>query len=178
MDTAFPFPLEADTPGPCRGSLRIVVLGPGDRQPRDLHKRKQVVSRLRSHGYLSALLGEDFLGDPQDALHIALRTALPTADLLLVLNTGPAPLVELTTISFNEEALKKTRVWSRREYTEGPRSTPGDVVNMFHGRAFTEEEFEACTLTGQMVEAVDVYLTQAQMEASFEGPSLLPPSMR
>lgn len=177
-DTPYPFPLEADTSVPRRDSLRVVVLGPGDRQPRDLDKRRQVVSRLRSNGYLGTLLGEDFLGNPENALHMALRAALPDADLLLVLNTGPAPLVELTTISFNEEALHKTRVWSRREYTEGPRSTPSDVVKMFHHRPFTEEEFNTCTLTGEMVEAVDEYLIQAQMKAAFGGSGVLPPGIR
>lgn len=137
-----------------------------------------MVFHLRRSGYSSALLGEEFLGNPEDALHVALRKALPEADLLLVLNTGPAPLVELTTISFNQEALRKTRVWSKREYTEGSRSTPGDVVKMFHYRPFTEEEFNVCTLTGEMIEAVDEYLVQAQMNAAIEGSGVLPPGLK
>ena len=175
VGTPFPFLLEAEAYSPHRHSLRVVVLGPGERQQRDLEKRRQIVSRLHSHGYLRARLGEQFLGDPTDSLHFALRAALPNADLLLVLNTGPAPLVELTTISFNEEAVRKTRVWSRREYTEGPRSTPSDVLKIFHNRPFSEEEFNACVLTGEMVEAADEYLGKAQMEDSLGGFRLLPP---
>ena len=82
-----------------RENLRIVVLGPGEAQRTDLSKRRQIVSRLQDRGYSLTILGEDLLDEPDAPLHLALRSELPKIDLLLVLNTGAAPLVELTAIS-------------------------------------------------------------------------------
>ena len=114
-----------------REQLRIVVLGPGEAQPCDLKKRQQIASRLIDRGYVRAKLGEDFLGNPDIPLHLALLNALSDIDLVLVLNTGAAPLTELTSISFDSRAREITRVWSKREFAEGRRSTPGDVLAMF-----------------------------------------------
>ena len=107
-----------------------------------------------------ACSGEDFIGLPDKPLHLALQEKMPDADLLLVLNTGPAPLAELVAISLlrSYEALRKTRVWSPRKYTEGPRSTPGDILKMFQNTPFSLEEFNTCALTGQLVEATDEFL--------------------
>ena len=160
-----------------RESLRVVVLGPGQAQPRDLNKRRQIVSRLRDHGYSHARLGEEFLGDPDEPLHLALRSKLPEIDLLLVLNTGVAPLVELTAISMDYKATEITRVWSKREYTEGPRSTPSDVLDMFDNWPFNEEEFDTCELVESVVATAERFcMDKAQREGRLTGWGLLPPS--
>ncbi len=135
-----------------RESLRVVVLGPGEAQPQDLSKRRQIASSLRDRGYSLAILGEELLGEPEAPLHLALRSELPDIDLLLVLNTGPAPLAELTTISLDHRARQIPRVWWKREHAAGPRSTPGDVVRMFDNWPFSEEEFESCELVESVLE--------------------------
>ena len=138
-----------------RESLRVVVLGPGEAQPRDLSKRRQIVSRLRDRGYSLARLGEDLLKHREAPLHLALLSELPKIDLLLVLNSGVAPIVELTTISFDHRARQITRVWSKREYAEGPRTTPRDVLELFDNWMFSEEEFESCELVESVVATAD-----------------------
>lgn len=159
-----------------RESLRVVVLGPGQSQPRDLSKREQIASSLREHGYSLAVLGEEILGDPDLPLHIALQRVLPGIDLLLVLNTGAAPLVELTAISSDYRAREITRVWSKREYTEGRRSTPGDVVKMFDNQPFNQEEFDTCELVESVVATAERFcLNKAQREGRLTGWGLLPP---
>lgn len=160
-----------------RESLRVVVLGPGEAQPRDLGKRRQITSRLHDRGYSLAMLGEELLGEPEAPLHLALRSELPEIDLLLVLNTGPAPLVELTTISLDQRARQITRVWWRREYADGPRSTPGDVVRMFDNWPFSEEEFESCELVESVLETADRFcVSKAQLEGRLTNWGLLPPN--
>lgn len=160
-----------------RESLRVVILGPGKAQPRDLNKRKQIASRLRDCGYALAILGEDFLGDPDEPLHFALRSKLPEIDLLLVLNTGPAPLVELTAISIDYKATEITKVWSKREYTEGPRSTPSDVLDMFDNWPFSPEEFDSCELVESIIATAERFcMDKAQREGRLTGWGLLPPS--
>ena len=159
-----------------RESLRVVILGPGKAQPRDLNKRNQIASRLRAHGYSLAVLGEEILGDPDLPLHIALQRMLPEIDLLLVLNTGAAPLVELTALSSDYRARQITRVWSKREYTEGRRSTPGDVVAMFDNWPFNEEEFDTCELVESVVATAERFcMDKAQREGRLTGWGLLPP---
>ena len=160
-----------------RGSLRIVVLGPGEAQPRDLSKRQQIASRLHDHGYVLAKLGEDLLDDAEMPLHLALRSALHSIDLLLVLNTGPAPLAELTIINSDYRARQITRVWSKREYKEGHRSTPGDVVAMFDNWPFSAEEFDSCELVESVVEVAERFcLDKAQREGRLTDLGLLPPA--
>ena len=160
-----------------RESLRIVVLGPGEAQPRDLSKRRQITSRLRDHGYSLARLGEDLLEDTEAPLHLALLSELRKIDLLLVLNTGVAPIVELTTISFDHRARQITRVWSKREYAEGSRTTPRDVLEMFDNWMFSEEEFESCELVESVVATADRFcMSKAQQEGRLTGLGLPPPS--
>ena len=100
-------------------------------------------------------LGEDLLKHREAPLHLALLSELPKIDLLLVLNSGVAPIVELTTISFDHRARQITRVWSKREYAEGPRTTPRDVLELFDNWMFSEEEFESCELVESVVATAD-----------------------
>ena len=159
-----------------RERLRVVVLGPGEAQPEDLEKRRQIASRLVGLGYSKTKLGEDFLSAAEMPLHLALLSSLPHIDLLLVLNTGAAPLVELTSISSDFRARQITRVWSKREYNEGRRSTPGDVLAMFDNLPFSKDEFESCELVASFVETADRFcLNKAQSEGRLAGLGLLPP---
>ena len=122
-----------------REQLRIVVLGPGEAQPIDLNKRRQIASELRAQGYSLTELGEELLEGAESPLHLALVEALPNVDLLLVLNSGPATLAELAAVSTDYRGRQITRVWSKREYVEDRRSTPGDVLGMFENWHFSEE---------------------------------------
>ena len=158
-----------------REGLRIVVLGPGEAQPCDLKKRRQIVSRLIDHGYALAKLGEDVLGNPEMPLHLALLNALSDIDLVLVLNTGAAPLAELTSISFDSRAREITRVWSKREFVRGRRSTPRDVLAMFDNYPFSVEEFDSCELVESFVDTAERFcLSKAQSEGRLVGLGLLP----
>lgn len=158
-----------------REGLRIVLLGPGEAQPSDMKKRRQIACRLRELGYTLTMLGEDFLRDVGAPLHLALELALQDIDLLLVLNAGPAPLAELTTIYRYHRARQITRVWSKREYAEGSRSTPGDVVGMFDNWLFSQEEFESCDLVGEFVKAAErSCFNKAQLEGRLTELGLLP----
>ena len=159
-----------------RERLRIVVLGPGEAQPRDLSKCRQIASRLRENGYTRAVLGKDLLQETEAPLQLALRSELAHIDLLLVLNTGAAPLVELTTISSDLRARQITRVWSKREFTEKRRSTPGDVLKMFDYWTFDEREFDSCELVEWFVETADRFcVNRAQLEGRLTRWGLLPP---
>lgn len=159
-----------------RESLRVVVLGPGEAQPLDLNKRRQIASSLRDRGYSCASLGEELLEDAEAPLHLALLAELPNIDLLLVLNSGPAPLAELATISSDLRARQITRVWSKREYAGGGRSTPRDVVNMFENWHFSEEEFESCELVASVIDTAERFCAaRAQQEGRLKGWGLLPP---
>ena len=157
-----------------RESLRVVVLGPGEAQPQDLRKRRQIASRLRETGYSLAKLGEELLQESETPLHLALLSELPNIDLLLVLNTGVAPLAELVAISLYQRGRQITRVWSKREFTEGRRSTPSDVVQMFDNWSFSQEEFESCELVESVVAIANEFYT-AQLEGRLTGLGLLPP---
>ena len=159
-----------------REGLRIVVLGPGHAQPNDYSKRKQITCRLRGHGYSLAKLGEEFLGEPNLPMHLALLSGLPEIDLLVVLNSGVAPLVELTAISTDHRAIPITRVWSKREYAQERRSTPRDVMEMFDNWLFSEEEFESCELVASVIETADRFCTsKAQREGRLTALRLPPP---
>ena len=134
------------------------------------------MSRLRDCGYSLAMLGEELLGEPEAPLHLALQSELSEIDLLLVLNTGVVPLVELTAISSEYRARQITRVWSKREYTEGPRTTPSDVVKMFDNQPFNEDEFDTCELVESVVATAERFcLDKAQREGRLTGWGLLPP---
>ena len=160
-----------------RERLRIVVLGPGEAQPPDLRKRRQIKSRLHEHGYSLAMLGEELLQDSDAPLHLALWSELRNIDLLLVLNTGVAPVVELTAISFDHRARQITRVWSKREYVAGRRTTPSDVVAMFDNWPFSEEEFDSCELVESVIHTAERFcMSKAQQEGRLTSLGLLPPS--
>ena len=153
-----------------------MLLGPGRAEPSHLRKREQIASRLRACGYRQAQLGEQLLGQPDVPLHIALRNALPEIDLLLVLNAGAAPLVELTSLSFESRGREITRVWSRREYAGDSRSTPSDVLAMFDNFPFSEEELDSCELVESFVDTAERFcFNKAQLEGRLTGLSL-PPS--
>ena len=122
------------------------------------------------------MLGENLLEEAEAPLHLALLSKLPNIDLLLVLNTGPASLAELAAISSDERALQITRVWSKREFTEGRRSTPSDVVKMFDYRTFSEQEFESCELVESVVATADrFYVSNVQFAGRLTRRNLLPP---
>lgn len=160
-----------------REALKIVVLGPGEAQPCDLEKRRQITFCLIDRGYVQAKLGEDFLGKTDIPLHLALRNALSDLDLVLVLNTGVAPLAELTSISFDSRAREITRVWSKREFVGGRRSTPGDVLKLFDNSPFSVEEFDSCELVESFVDTAERFcFSKAQAEGRLVGLGLLPPN--
>ena len=160
-----------------RENLKIIVLGPGQAQPSDLSKRQQIAVRLRARGYTLTMLGEELLEDAEAPFHLALRSEIPRIDLLLVLNTGVAPLVELTTISLDYRARQITRVWSKRAYREGHRTTPGDVLGMFINSLFSEEEFNSCELVESVVATADQFcMSKAQLEGRLSNLGLPPPN--
>ena len=141
-----------------------------------MRKRRQIASCLREKGYTLAVLGEELLEEAEAPLHLALRSELPDIDLLLVLNSGPAPLTELTAISFGHRARQITRVWWKREFKEGRRSTPSDVVKMFDNWPFSEEEFDSCELVESFLETTERFcVSKAQFEGRMAGLGLFPP---
>ncbi len=82
----------ADLP---KNELKIIVLGPGMDQQNDLIKRKQILKALHDEGYSSSQLGEQAISvSPSLPLNIALLQL--EADLILVLETGPAPLCRIS----------------------------------------------------------------------------------
>ena len=160
-----------------RESLKVVVLGPGEGQPFDLEKRRQIVARLREQGYSLAMLGEELLGDPEEPLHVALRSVIGEIDLLLVLNSGVAALAELSAISFDLRARQITRVWSKREYDEGRRTTPSDIVKMFDNLPFNKDEFESCELVESVIATAERFcMSKAQHEGRLTSLGLPPPN--
>ena len=159
-----------------RETLRVVLLGPGEAQESDLKKRHQLKSRLIDEGYALAKLGEDLIGNPEMPLQLALISELRDIDLLLVLNTGPAPLAELASISHSYKAKEIIKVWSKREYMNRQRSTPGDIVSMFENSMFSPEEFESCELIESLVAVTErVCITRAHKEGRLISLGLLPP---
>ena len=118
-----------------RRQLRVVLLGPGEGDPGGfdhLRKRREIRDRLLESGYSSTVLGEDVLGsDASLPLPLALLDGIDPDDLVLVLNTGPAPLVEITAILPNLSLRNSTIVFCPREYLSR-RTAPGDVVKAFH----------------------------------------------
>ena len=160
-----------------RETLRIVILGPGEDCSHDLNKRRQIAFRLRDRGYSWTMLGEEFLGDPDMPLPWALQSGLPEVDLILVLNTGVAPIVELLAISRDYRGRQITRVWSKREYDQARRSTPGDVLKVFDCSLFSPEEFETCELVESFVATAERFcMSKAQLEGRLTGLGLPPPT--
>ena len=137
-----------------------MLLGPGQGelyQGFDSHqKRLEILDLLYAHGYAQAVLGENIIPDETTIpLHIALVRELKADDLVLVLNTGAAPLVELTEI-FPRQALRAvTVVFCPRGYLSVHRSTPGDVVRFFDYRRFNTEELTSCELSTEFIDAAN-----------------------
>lgn len=160
-----------------RETLRIVLLGPGEAQEDDLKKRHQAKCRLIDEGYILTQLGEDLIGNPDIPLQSALFSELWNIDLLLVLNTGPAPLAELASIYHSYRAKEITKVWSKREYMQGGRTTPKDIVNSFDNWIFSPEEFESCELIESLVDVTErVCMIRAQKDGRLVSLGLLPPN--
>ena len=123
------------------------------------------------------MLGEDFLRDIDAPSHMALRSELDNIDLLLVLNSGVAPIVELTAISFDYRARNITKVWSKREYAQARRSTPRDVLSVFDHWPFSQEEFDTCELVESFVATAERFcMSKAQLEGRLTRLGLPPPT--
>lgn len=168
--------LDSYTDGLRRENLRVVVLGPGEAEPCEYRKRCQIAHRLRRHGYELTQLGEELLGEPSAPLAIALEHLIDHFDLLLVLNAGVAPLVELTSISKNYAARAKTRVWMKREYRGRQKSAPDDVVKMFEHWLYSETEFDTSELITSIIDATDRFcMNRAQREGRLTMFGLNPP---
>lgn len=160
-----------------RSELRIVLLGPGEAQVAQHRKRIDIRDRLLAEGYDRAVLGEQVIG-PETVLplSIELESNLESDDLILVLNAGPAPLVELTTIWQNQTLRENTEVWCPREYWTVRRSTPGDVLEMFDYRLYGDAEFQTCDLTEQFVHSAHrTCFARAQRAGYLTSLGFLPP---
>jgi len=139
-----------------RSELRVVLLGPGEAQPAQHAKRCQIRDRLLVEGYDRAVLGEEIIGENSILpLSINLESKLAPDDLLLVLDAGPAPLVELTTIWRDLNLREITEVWCPRSIWAARRSTPGDVLSLFDYRLYGDDEFTTCDLTEQFVHSAN-----------------------
>ena len=158
-----------------KSKCRVVLLGPGDAQPSHLQKRIEIRDRLRVLGYELAVLGEEILGDPPLPLTIALLAELNPDDLVLVLDTGVAPLAELAAIMPNLSLRENTEEWCERGVLGNRRSTPGDVVRLFDYKLFAEDELNSCELTEQFIDAANrAWIARAQREGLLSWVGYLP----
>lgn len=157
--------------------MSIVLLGPGEAQPKDLYKRKRILNELQQRGYTQTKLGEDFVVDSSEVpWPIVLRALVPQLDLILVLDSGVAPLVELTLLWPDVRAREITRVWCNRTYVSSRRTTPTDIIKSFDGRLFSQEEFDACDLIGDFLQAADrACFNKAQRQGVLSHLGLPPP---
>lgn len=159
-----------------RDQLRILLLGPGESQPRDLAKRQRILETLHQNGFDSAQLGEEKIGrDTPIPLQMAILAAVKDTDLILVLETGPAPLAELTALSLNFKAREITQVWWKREHAAEQRSTPSDVVLTFTNYRFSQTEFENCDLTVDFVDAAKRTCLKKAISEGLLSDILIPP---
>ena len=165
-----------DTLQGVREQLRIVLLGPGESQPEDYNKRVQIRDNLREQGYLSSSLGEEEIGvNPLLPLPLALVDAIPNLDLVMVLDSGPAPLVELSFIAQRLEFRNKTHVWCSRDLLGDRRNTVGDLIKMFPWSAYDQQEFRDCSLTQEFVDcAKRFFVNKAQQEGLLSPLGFLP----
>lgn len=139
-----------------RESLNILLLGPGENQPEDFKKRKQILDELVSLGYSKAKLGEDVIPKDSEIPYTdALLSLVPDFDLILVLDSGPAPLVELATLAHIAKALQITKVWWKREYATGGRTSATDVVKRYDNWPYNPEEFQTCELLASFKESAE-----------------------
>ena len=86
---------------------------------------------------------------------MALLQAMPPLDLVMVLDSGAAPLVELSTISQVIQFRQKTWVWCRRDLMGERRSIVRDMVTSFNWAPYTQQEFTDCTLTQEFVDCAN-----------------------
>ena len=159
-----------------KSECRVVLLGPGEAQPSHLQKRIEIRDRLRELGYDMAVLGEEILRDSRlPTLPLALLAELNSADLVLVLDTGVAPLAELATMMPNLHLREIIEVWCERGVLGNRRSTPGDVVRAFDYKLFVEDEFKSCELAEQFIDAANrAWIARAQREGVMSWIGYLP----
>ena len=139
-----------------KNKMNIILLGPGEDQPKDLDKRKRILNELQQRGYTQTKLGEDFVVDSSEMpWPIALRALVPQLDLILVLDSGVAAVTELAILWPDLRAREITRVWCKREYDTPERTTPRQIIDLFHHWFFSEEEFDACELIVDFLQAAD-----------------------
>ena len=158
-----------------KDELRIVLLGPGNAQPVDYQKRSSILEELKADGFARAKLGEETIGTTPYPLHMALLSHLPDIDLILVLNTGPGPLVELTALSLAPRARDITYVWWKRQHASRRRSTPSDVVRMFLNYPFSVDEFQSCDLNSAFIDVAERTCLNRAMTSGSILHLLLPP---
>jgi len=161
-----------------KNQMRILLLGPGNRYPRDHKKRVSILKHLRKEGYVGAMLGEDLAKDRTDLpFQVRLISSLESLDLVLVLNSGTAPIVELSLLWPYSRAREIARVWCPRKYIEKRRSVPGDVVKSFDYRVFSNQEFNQCALKEEFLQATNrECFNIAQRQGLLSHIGLLPPN--
>lgn len=148
----------ANTYDELRRELSVILLGPGDADPDAKKKREDIGDALREAGFSSTQLGEDVIGDDSIyPLHLALHPVLDDIDLILALDSGPAPLAELATLSMVPRARRITRVWCERQHLER-RTVPSDVVAMFPYHVYDLEEISACTLIESFLHQTNMFV--------------------
>lgn len=136
--------------------MSILLLGPGEAQSKDLRKRRQILDELQQRGYTQTKLGEDFAeAGSEMPWAVMLRALVRDLDLILVLNSGVAPLVELTILWPDVRAREVTRVWCKREYATDRRTTPKEIIESFDCKYFSKDEFDTCDLTADFVQAAE-----------------------
>lgn len=157
-----------------RRDLRIVLLGPGEGERYEgfdtYQKRLEILELLQAHGYPQTVMGENIIPDGTTIpLPFALVGELKTDDLVLVLDTGAAPLAEITAILFARLDLRdSTHVFCPRDYLSGERSTPGDIVRSFVHIRFNTEELTSCELTTEFIAAANrTCFDRAQRQGEF-----------
>jgi hypothetical protein len=147
-----------------RNQVSILLLGPGQAQPKDLLKRTQILNELKQRGYTQTNMGEDFAEAGSGATWpLMLKTLVRDLDLILVLNSGVAPLVELTILWPDIRAREVTRVWCKLEHYTARSTTPKAIIDSFDCRFYNQNEFDTCDLTAEFVQAAErVCLNKAQ----------------
>lgn len=159
-----------------KSQMSIVLLGPGEAHPKDLCKRRQILNELQQCGYTQTKLGEDFARDESEMpWPVVLRALVSNLDLILVLESGVAAVTELAILWPDPRAREITRVWCKREYATPERTTPRQIIDMFHHWFFSQEEFDACDLIADFVQAAErTCFNKAQRQGLLSDIGLLP----
>lgn len=158
-----------------REQLKILILGPGEDQPTEYTKRIAIRNQLRACGYTKVKLGEEIL-NTNSPLPMALLAAVQDIDLILVLESGPAPLAEISILFPDYAARDITRVWCPRRFFSTRRTMPIDIVRAFEYKLYSESEFTNCDLTAEFIQAAERFcFKKAQREGLLSGLGLLPP---